>query len=215
MKPPISLLVADDHAIMREALTHWLECTDDIRVVASVANAQDAVAQATSLQPNVVLMDIEMPGQDSFQAAQLIRERSPHTRIIFLSAYCTDRFIDAALAVRASGYLIKNESAAGVADGIRAVAAGRTRFSKAVLSRLAVDCDGIHLADSLSLSLTLREVELLRHIARGMSNKSIAEVAGLSLKTVGHHIENIMRKVDIHTRAGLVRFALQEGVAVS
>ncbi len=216
MTPSISVLLADDHALVRESLAQWLTSTGDITVVGEVGSADEAVSAAVRLRPNVVLLDIDMPGLHCFDAARVIRSRCPQTRVLFLSAFFHDRYIEQALTVEASGYLTKGEPPNAVVRAVRAVAAGGTYFSPEVQRRIVVDGSGAHLAQpgaTRASMLTLRELEVLRYIAQGMSKKDIAAVMHLSIKTVDNHSTSLMGKLDIHDRVELTRYAIREGLA--
>lgn len=213
---PISVLLVDDHAMVRETLATWLRGEEGLSVVASVATADEAISEVVRARPDVVLMDIDMPGLLCFDAAQVIQARSPQTRIIFLSAFYSDRYIEDALSAGASGYLTKGEAPQAVARAIREVAAGGVAFSPEVQSRLIIDGSGVRLGREgktrVSL-LTPRELEVLRYLARGLSKKEIANIMHLSVKTVDNHSASLMSKLDIHDRVELARFAIREGLA--
>jgi len=213
---PISVLIADDHTLMRETLASWLGANPGFVVVASVASADDAAAQAGKLKPDVVLLDIDMPGLNSFEAARMIRSQSRETRIVFLSAFTNDRYIDLALQVEASGYITKRESPAAVVNALQAVATGVAYYSPEVRERIVISPKGARLAaqpKSRVATLSQRELDMLRYVARGLSKKEIAQIAHLSDKTVGRHVANIMNKLDMHDRVELARFAIREGLA--
>jgi DNA-binding NarL/FixJ family response regulator len=214
MNESIKVLLADDHTLLRRAVGRVLHETPSIAVVAEVGNADDAIAAALRYQPNVVVLDIDMPGIASFDAARTITARVPNARILFLSAFTHDRYIEAALAAGALGYLSKNEPPEKVVEAIRAVAVGQCYFSPEVQSRLVIDSDGVHLGQSTSRAslLTNREMEVLRYIARGLSKKEIAKTMHLSVKTVENHSASIMSRLDIHDRVELTRFAIREGL---
>jgi DNA-binding NarL/FixJ family response regulator len=215
MSGTIRVLLVDDHALVRQALGSLLSQTSDIVPVAECCDGDQAIAAAIEHQPNVVVLDIDMPGIAAFQAAQVIRARVPGAKILFLSAFTHDRYIEAAIKSGAMGYLTKNEPPQRVEQAIRAVADGRTYFSPEVQARLVVDTDGVRLGpvvQSRINELTLREVEVLRYLARGMSKKEIAQVMHLSVKTVENHTANIMQALDIHDRVELARFAIREGL---
>lgn len=216
MNKPISLLLVDDHALMRRMLADRIACEPDMLVVGTVEDADAAVAEAIRQRPDIILMDIDMPGVICFDAARTIQELCPKTRIIFLSAFFNDRYIDQALAVEAAGYLTKTEPPESVIAAIRAVAAGKSYFSPQVQSRIVVDSDGIRLAQpkqSRASTLSGRELEVLRYLARGMSKKQIAQTMYISAKTVNNHTAHVMDKLDIHDRVELSRFAIREGLA--
>ena len=212
----ISVLLADDHAMFLETLTARLNGESDIEVVSSVSNAGDAVTEAVRLEPDVVLMDIDMPGMICFEAAETIRNRCPETRVVFLSAFFNDAYIEQALAVKAIGYVVKSESVKMVIDAVRAAAAGRSYFSDKIVTRMVVDSDGVGFPankNSRVGSLTLRELTILRYLARGMTKKEIAQMTHRSVNTVNRHTTNLMNKLAIHDRVELARFAIREGLA--
>lgn len=213
---PITILLADDHALVRDTLRYRLSSESDIEVVATAPDADRAVEAAIAHKPQVALLDIDMPGLIAFEAARIMAIRSPQTRVVFLSAFVHDNYIDQALEVRASGYLTKSEPPARVLEAIRAVAGGRTFFSQEVLSRVVVDADGARLPSrprARLSDLTPRELDILRYIAQGHSQKETAELLHLSVSTVRTHSINLMRKLDIHDRVELARFAIREGLA--
>jgi DNA-binding NarL/FixJ family response regulator len=215
MSDTIKVLLADDHTLLRRSVARVLHDNPMLTVVAEVGNADDAIAAALRFHPNVVVLDIDMPGIASFDAARTITARVPSARVLFLSAFTHDRYIEAALACGALGYVSKNEPPEKVIDAIRAVAAGQCYFSPEVQSRLVIDSDGVHLgpnSKSRAASLTNREMEVLRYIARGMSKKEIAKTMHLSVKTIENHSASIMSRLDIHDRVELTRFAIREGL---
>jgi DNA-binding NarL/FixJ family response regulator len=214
MNESIKVLLADDHTLVRRSVARVLHESPAISVVAEVANADEAINAALRFHPHVVVLDIDMPGIASFDAARTITARVPSAKILFLSAFTHDRYIEAALAAGALGYLSKNEPPEKVIDAIRAVAVGQCYFSPEVQSRLVIDSDGVHLGESKSRAslLTNREMEVLRYIARGLSKKEIAKTMHLSVKTVENHSASIMSRLDIHDRVELTRFAIREGL---
>ena len=203
MSKTIAVLLADDHALVREMLSQRLQQEPDISVLAQVENAQDAVRECARLKPGVVLLDIDMPGLSAFEAARAIKAESPSTRILFLSAFFHDQYIEQAMTVEADGYVTKNEPPESVLRALRAVSAGQVYFSAEVQARLVLDASGVRLADvpqtRMSL-LTPREREILGYIARGLAKKEMARLAGISVKTVEQHCVHIMDKLDIHDR---------------
>jgi DNA-binding NarL/FixJ family response regulator len=213
---PISVLLVDDHALVRESLSNWLRSTGEIRVVAEVGSADEAIAVAIREQPDIVVMDIDMPGLLAFDAVRTIRSRCAKTRVLVLSAFFHDRFIQDALLAEASGYITKTEPPEVVARAIKLVASGGVYFSPQVQARIVVDSNGARLADDAKTrvsTLSPRELEVLRYIARGMSKKDIAGVMHLSVKTVDNHSTSLMTKLNIHDRVELARYAIREGLA--
>lgn len=216
MSKLITILVADDHALVRGMLRDRLSAESDMRVVACVSNADEAVDQAIAHLPDVGLLDIDMPGISSFQAARSIVIGSPNTRIIFLSAFFHDRYIEQALEMKAWGYITKNESEQVVINAVRGVASGLAYYSPEIQSRIVVDSGGsrlLHERHTRAETLTGRELEVVRYLAEGLSKKEIASRMHLSMHTVNRHSTNIMTKLRIHDRVELARFAIREGIA--
>jgi DNA-binding NarL/FixJ family response regulator len=212
----ISVILADDHALVREALGNWLRESGDIHVVAEVGSADEAVAVAVREKPDVVLMDIDMPGLLAFDAVRTIRTRCPGTRVVVLSGFFHDRYIEEALGAEASGYITKGEPAEAVVRAVRAVASGGAYFSPEVQARIVVGSHGARLAaegSTRASTLTPRELEVLRYVARGLSKKDIASIMHLSVKTVDNHSTSLMTKLNIHDRVELARYAIREGLA--
>lgn len=213
---PISILLVDDHALMRDTLSRRLADESDMNVTGSAGNASDALALAATQKPDVILMDIDMPGMTCFEAVRSIQSSSPGTRVIFLSSFFHDHYIEQAIAVSAWGYLVKTEGADAVVAAIRKVMSGITCFSPEVQQRLVVDGHAVRLAQpptSRLSALSDREVEVLRYLARGMAKKVIGQTMGISAHTVHRHVASIMGKVDIHDRVELARYAIREGLA--
>ena len=216
MNAKTTILLADDHALLRDALRDRLSNESDFEVVGVTSDGEDAISEAARLKPDVILMDIDMPGTICFEAAKTIKSISPHTRVIYVSAFFNDRYIESALAANASGYITKDEAPEVVIEAIRRAAQGFAYFSSKVQSRLVVDGEGVRLqssSKSRASMLTERELEVLRYIARGMSKKEIAKVMVIAVKTVDRHCANLMSKLEIHDRVALARFAIREGLA--
>lgn len=213
---PITVILADDHALVRSTLAAWLVATGDIEVVADVGDADAAVDAALAHRPDVIVLDIDMPGLQCFDAARAIKSRCPSTQIIFLSAFFHDRYIEDALAVEAAGYVTKGESPQTIVEAIRLAVSGGAYFSPEVKNRLVIDHGGVSLTSpnaTRSSLLTSREIEVLRYVARGLAKKEIAGTMHLSVKTVDNHCTSIMNKLDIHDRVDLARYAIREGLA--
>jgi DNA-binding NarL/FixJ family response regulator len=210
---PITVLVADDHALIRSALVAVLNATEDIRVIAEAANAADAVELAHKLSPDVVVLDIEMPGVDAFHAASHIRQLRPSTAVMFLSASEHDRFIEQALRAGALGYVVKSDSPDSIPVAIRTVARGEQYFSSSAAQRVrgAGDLRRREVKGTRGSALSDREVEVLRYVGKGFAKKQIAEMLGISVKTVDKHVTSVMEKLDIHDRVELALYAVREG----
>lgn len=215
MAKTISVLLADDHESIRQLLKDRLQMEPDMNVVGHVNNAESAVTEAIELKPDVILMDIDMPGLSPFDAAERIAARCPNCRIVFLTAFVKDTYIESALAAQAWGYLTKTEPPESVIKAIRDVSRGFAYFSPEVQGRIVVDSKGMSLArkgQTLTSELTPREREVLCYLARGLSKKDIAETMCISVKTVDFHTTQLMDKLRIHDRVELARFAIREGL---
>ncbi len=217
MTKTIKILVVDDHALVRDALAEHLRREVWLTVVGTAGNAEEAIDKAIEHSPDLVLMDIDMPGLICFDAAKRIAALRPSTRVIFVSGFLHDTYIAQALEVKAAGYLTKRETPETVVAAIREVASGGAYFSDEVRSRIVVDEHGARLEEPKSKSrvdtLTSREHEILRYLARGLAKKEIASISGIAVKTVDRHCANLMGKLDIHDRVELARFAIREGLA--
>ncbi|HOW73165.1 MAG TPA: response regulator transcription factor [Phycisphaerae bacterium] len=212
-----TIILADDHALVRGAVKTVLEREADLAVVAEVGSADEAVAETLRLKPDVVLLDIEMPGQHSFEAARTIKSRLPETRVVFLSGFHHDRYIEQAILVQASGYLSKGEPPQRLVEAIRAVMAGGVCYSPEIQARIVIHPDGRHKLSPAGhtrvASLTEKELAVLRYIARGLSKKEIAVQMSLTLSAIDRHCTRLMAKLDIHDRVDLTKFAIREGLA--
>ena len=218
----IRILCADDHAFLVEGLSATFKLEGDLDIVGTIPTAAGLVSEVQRLRPNVVLLDINMPGPDPFQAADDARRICPNTRVVFLSAFVKDQYINAALKAGAWGYLCKSDDIAFVVDSIRRVAGGEFVFSPTVAARCTpASCPGSVRRPSAThggaapklYALTRREEEVLRLIGRGLSRSAIARTLSRSPKTIDGHREKIMQKLDIHTNPDLVRYAIREGLA--
>ena len=215
MNIPITIVLADDHALVRRSLAAILRTATGLSIVGDAGTTDEAISLAIRHQPTVVVLDIDIPGVECFEAARTIRSRCARTSILFLSAFSHDRYIDAALNVGALGYVTKSEPPEAVIAAIRAIASGQCYFSPDIQSRIVISKEGVRLANepkSRSATLTAREVEVLRYIARGMSKKEIAQTMHLSVKTVENHASNVMTRLAIHDRVELARYAIREGL---
>lgn len=211
----IRVLLVDDHAILRDTLAEYLGSDSRFEVVGTAANADDATVLVNQVSPDVVVMDVDMPGTICFSAAHTMIAANPSVRLLFLSAFSYDHFIQQALNIGAKGYLTKGEELTTLLDAIVRVAAGETCFSPEVQQRINWNgrngnaaLHGQTRADTLSP----RELEVLKYIASGMSKRQIAVATSLSIKTVDKHATNLMRKLDLHDRVALARFAYREGL---
>jgi DNA-binding NarL/FixJ family response regulator len=215
MNDLIRVVLADDHTLVRQSLSRLLNEHADMQAIADVGSADEAVEACLrqGAAVDVVLLDIDMPGIAAFDAARTIIARCAGAKVIFLSAFTHERYIQAALACGAMGYLCKTEPPEKVVKAIRAVASGQSYFSPEVQARLVVDSSGVHLEMKPTMQhLTPRELEVLTYIAKGLSKKEIANLMHLSVKTVENHTANVMSRLDIHDRVQLTRLAIREGL---
>lgn len=218
-KERITVLLAEDHMIVREGLKKLLESESDIEVVGEATTGRQAVEMAQKLHPAVIVMDIAMPQMNGLEATRQILKSFPDVKVIILSAHSDDAYVENATALGASGYLIKQTSAHFLSEAIREVRKGKTFFSPTVAKRFqkrrqeSLDRKGAPKADSVRLSS--REMEVLQLIAEGEANKQIAEKLAISIKTVEKHRDHLMHKLDIHDTAGLTRYAIAAGIIES
>jgi len=215
----ITVLLAEDHLVVREGLCRLLQAEPDIAVVGEADTGRQAVALTRKLRPAVVVMDIAMPLLNGMEATRQIRQSVPDTKVIILSAHSDDAYIESATAFGAAGYLVKQSSAHFLAEAIREVHKGNTFFSPAVAKKLrhlnqqAPDRKGRMKAPAVRL--TSREMEVLQMIAEGLANKQVAAELGLSVKTVEKHRDHLMQKLDLHETASLTRYAIAAGIIES
>ncbi len=215
MSKPISILLADDHELIGKMLSSLIQAEDDMQVVGSLNNSEDAIQHAIRLAPDVCVLDIDMPGPSCFIAARTIKTRCPNTKIIFLSAFAQDHHIQQALDVGAAGYVNKKESPQTVLKAIRIAAAGNAYFSSDVQKLITMDSSGtrlVHTKPTPFSKLTPRELEVLQQIAMGLSKKEVAKKLHISANTVDNHTNHLMTKLNIHDRVGLTRLAIREGL---
>lgn len=214
---PITVLLAEDHAVVREGLRALLAAENDIAVVGEAANGRLAVKRAKELRPAVVVIDIAMPLMNGLEATRQILKALPATKVLVLSAHGDDEYVEQVLAMGAVGYLVKQTSALILGKAIREAHKGNVFFSPAIAKRLAERREGsIQGAAGRrkqgTSPLTSREVEILQLIAEGKANKQTAAELHISIKTVEKHRQSLMSKLGIHDTAGLTRYALAAGI---
>ena len=209
---PIKTLIVDDHTLFREGLRRVLNQEPDIEVVGEASDARSALELVARFTPHVVLMDIGMPGLSSFEAARLIQRADPGTKLIFLTMYEDEEYLQQCLEVAADGYILKDAPAAQLLGAVRDVYQGRKYLSPQVLDKLVSQSGFGAPGLPRSSSLTPREREVVKMIAEGNSVRRIAELLGLSIKTVEAHKFNLMRKLNIHNKAQLVTYAIQKKI---
>lgn len=213
MEQSVSILIVDDHGLVREGVSAMLSREQDFKVVGTASNADEAITQAIALRPDLVLMDIDMPGVSCFDAMQIIRSRVSGTRFLLVTAYEHDEHLAQALRMKVNGFITKNAAMTDLAKAVRSIMAGRVHYSREVMDRLVIDGDEVRLESppqSRLNTLSPRERELLRVLARGASLKEAASTLGISYKTADKQKASLMAKLDIHNRVELARFAIRE-----
>jgi two-component system nitrate/nitrite response regulator NarL len=204
----IRVLIADDHAVVREGIRHVLSADEGFHVVGEAANGADAVSLARTLQPDVVVLDISMPVLSGLDATRRIRDEIPEASILVLSIHEHEEYVLQSVRAGAHGYLRKDSSPAELRDAIRAVYEGSTFFSAPVARSLSAALQN----ERRIAQLTSRERDVLVEIASGRTNKEIAGLLGISVRTVESHRESLMKKLDVHGVAALTRFAIDNGL---
>ena len=210
----IRCLVVDDHILLRQGVRRLLEAEPDFEVVADVGDAAEALDQVRVFRPDVVLMDIGMSGLSSFEAVKIIKQEFPATKVIFLTMYEDEDYMVQCFKAGASGYLLKDTPVPELFGAVREVYHGGNYFSARVLARVVEELrSNSRETTKQSISaLTPREREVIKLLAEGNSVKKVADLLGLSAKTVEAHKFNLMRKLDIHNKAQLVTYAIQKRI---
>jgi DNA-binding NarL/FixJ family response regulator len=201
--------------LFRQGIRTLLSSEADLEVVAEAANGGEAVDKTTEFRPDVVLMDIGMPGLSSFEAARQIKKSRPDTKVLFLTMYDDEDYLVEGMEVGASGYVLKDSPSQQLVSAIRETCRGGSYLSPKMLSQLVDDFRNRIRTTTRTprfATLTTREREVLKLLAEGNSVKDIAVSLGLSVKTVEAHKFNLMRKLDIHNKAQLVQYAIQKKI---
>jgi len=215
----ITVLLADDHTIVREGFRRMLELETDMEVIGEAQEGRQAIALAKKLLPDVVLMDIAMPQLNGLEATRQMLKILPRTRIVILSAHSDDAYVKNAAESGAVGFLLKQNSSHMVCEAIREVHKGKRFYNQSISRRqdrihpLTPDRAGVF--KKKAAELTSREMEILQLIAEGNANKETASKLGIGIKTVEKHREHLMQKLDIHDTAGLTRYAISAGIIES
>jgi two-component system, NarL family, response regulator LiaR len=213
MADPIRVLLVDDHAVVREGLRNFLALQDGLEIVGEASDGNEAIEQAQRLEPDVILMDLVMPGLDGIGAMRQLRARSPASRVIVLTSFLEDERVLPAIQAGAAGYLLKNVAPAELARAIRAAHAGEAIIDPTAAARLVhAIADDARPRIEEPERLTRRERDVLELIARGQSNKRIALELGISEKTVKTHVGHLLAKLGVTDRTQAALMAVEEGL---
>lgn len=207
-----TVLIADDQTLFRAGLARLLNEDSRVEVVGQAIDGQDAVKQAAKLKPDVVLMDLKMPGVDGIEATRQITEADPSIKVLILTTFETDSNVIQALKAGASGYVLKDSSADAITSSIVAVVSGERVMAGAVANRVLEMLTGTTTPKQFYDGLTNREIEILKLLANGMANKQIAYRLSISEKTVRNHVSNTYEKLGIYDRSQAVLYAVRKGL---
>jgi len=210
----IRIIVAEDHPTVRAGIRALLRLFPNVQLVAEATNGEEAIREIKRHKPDIILMDISMPQMDGLTAAAFVHERFPDVRIIVLSLHSNARYVREAIRAGVSGYLLKN-LADELEPALRTVAAGGTYFSPAVSHALPSAMQPGMVQENGNELLTPRQLEILKLIARGYTTKEVAQKLGISFKTAQTHRTQLMERLNIHEVAGLVRYAIRNGLVSS
>lgn len=210
MPDPIRVLIVDDHAVVRQGLKAFLRTQDDIEFVGEAANGEEAIGQVKVLEPDVILMDLVMPGMDGITTMKRIKEGGTEARVIVLTSFSEDAQVVAAVKAGASGYLLKDVSPQDLIAAIRGVHSGEAQLHPSIAAKLMQEVAEPSTASQKADALTARELEVLRALARGMANKEIAVELGVAEKTVKTHVSAILRKLQVADRTQAALYAVRE-----
>ncbi|MEJ2684194.1 MAG: response regulator transcription factor [Candidatus Sulfobium sp.] len=207
------VMIVDDHALVREGITALLRLYDDVQIVGEAADGAEAIVNAEKLRPDVILMDIAMPGLGGLEATMEIKKRNPEVRILVLSQYDDKEYVSRFLKANVSGYILKRAVGGELITAIRAVARGECYLHSSVASKVIDGYIGKtgEATDPYDL-LTDREKQVLKLVAEGNTQKEIASILGISVKTAVAHNTNICEKLGLHSKAELIKFAIQKGI---
>lgn len=209
---PITVLIVDDHEVVRRGVRAFLDTVSDIRVVAEADSGEEAVIMTEKFTPDVVLMDLILQGMDGLEATRRIKELKPSTQVIVLTSYDQDEFIFPALQAGATSYTLKDMKMDNLADAIRKVAHGEATLHPRVAMRVVKNLRGEINGEAKLSIMTGREVEILKMIAKGFSNSRIAQTLVISEYTVKGHVSNILSKLHLTDRTQVAVYAWQQGI---
>lgn len=211
MKRRIKLLLVDDHPVVRKGISSCLARHEHLQIAGEAGDGQEAIRKTRELMPDIILMDIDMPEMNGLAVTEVLRKEVPKVKVLVLSMHSNSEYVMRIIQSGASGYVLKEAPTEELVRAIEAVNAGEAFFSPEV-ARVALNKYVRGAAESPATQLTNREREVLVQIAEGLSNKEIANKLGVGVRTVETHRERIMRKLNIHSVAGLTKFAISQGL---
>jgi two-component system nitrate/nitrite response regulator NarL len=211
MKHRIKLILVDDHPVVRRGITACLSRHENLQILGEAADGREALQKAKELSPDIVLMDIDMPNMNGLAATEVLRKEMPHIKVLILSMYSQSEYVLRIIQSGARGYVLKEANPDDLAKALETVYNGELFFSPEV-ARVALNQYVRGGGEAPQSHLTLREKEVLTQIAEGLSNKEIAWRLGVGVRTIETHRERIMRKVNIHSVAGLTKYAITRGL---
>jgi len=213
----ITILLADDHSIVRSGLRALLTTISSFKVIAEASNGEETLTMAEHHSPDVIILDVSMPKLNGIETARLLRQRKLRSKILILSMHDNEEYIHQAIRAGADGYLLKNAEKKEIVSAIKTIASGKKFFSTDI-SKIMLDGYvkraelPVNVTSTETPQLTKREKEILHYIAQGYTSQEIADLLFLSFRTVNTHRSNMMQKLDIHDTASLVRYAIQHGI---
>ena len=213
MTESIRILIADDHAIVREGLRALIDAKPDMEIVGEAADGIEAVLKTRSLQPDVILLDLVMPRKDGIEAIREIKQENPNARVLVLTSFAEDERVFPAIKAGALGYLLKDSSPQELLHAIRDVHQGQPSLPPTIALKLIRELNRPSNLPPTEEPLTEREVEVLRLVAQGLTNQEIAKKLVISERTVGTHVSNILEKLHLANRTQAALYALREGLA--
>lgn len=214
--PRIRILIADDHALFRQGVRRLLEAAPELQVVGEASSGHEALRLVEELAPDIVLLDVSMPGPSGIEVARVIKTTSPRSRVIILTVFTNEEYLFEAIKAGAMGYLLKDSSPEDLLRAVRVVAEGEGLLAPAMAAKIfkefARTAEDTKEIAPLVTPLTHREIEILQHVAAGLANKEIGATLGISERTVKNHLSNIMEKLQVNSRTQAAVYALKSGL---
>ena len=211
---PITIYIVDDHKVFRDGVASLIKYEEDMKVIGSAGTVQRFMSEIETINPNVILMDISIGKDDGTIATKWIKEKNPTTKVLILSMHHEDKYIKKVLEAGANGYLLKDAGTNEMMQAIRAVAKGKSFYSQKISDAMVQQLlqRNVPQKELKGKKLTPRELEILKLIAEEKSNQEIADSLFISIRTVDTHRRNLLEKLQVKNTAGLVRYAIQQGI---